>query len=82
MKPKGLCGSGLLQLLAQLYLTRIMDMRGKFRIQDHPRVFEGEEGWAYIVATAQESATGEPIYVDEVEIDILLRSKAAMYNQS
>ena len=79
VRPKGLCGSGLLQLLAQLYLTRIMDMRGKFRTYDHPRIFESEEGWAYIVATAQESATGEPIYVDEVEIDILLRSKAAMY---
>lgn len=78
-RPKGLCGSGLLQLLAQLYLTRIMDMRGKFRLHEHPRVFESEEGWAYIVATAQESATGQAIYVDEVEIDILLRSKAAMY---
>lgn len=77
--PKGLCGSGLLQLLAQLYLTRLMDMRGKFRTHEHPRIFESEEGWAYIVATAQESASGEPIYVDEVEIDILLRSKAAMY---
>ncbi|MCB2193468.1 MAG: ATP-binding protein, partial [Deltaproteobacteria bacterium] len=79
VKPKGLCGSGLLQLLAQLYLTRLMDMRGKFRTHEHPRIFESEEGWAYIVATAQESATGEAIYVDEVEIDILLRSKAAMY---
>lgn len=79
IKPKGLCGSGLLQLLAQLYLTRLMDMRGRFRTYDHPRVFKSEEGWAYIVATAQESASGEPIYVDEVEIDILLRSKAAMY---
>ena len=78
-KPRGLCGSGLLQLLAQLYLTRVMDMRGKFRLHEHPRVFESEEGWAYIVATAEESATGQPIYVDEVEIDILLRSKAAMY---
>jgi uncharacterized 2Fe-2S/4Fe-4S cluster protein (DUF4445 family) len=78
-KPKGLCGSGLLQLLAQLYLTRIMDMRGKFRVHQHPRIFESDEGWAYMVATAAESATGRPIYVDEVEIDVLLRSKAAMY---
>ncbi|MCF8033282.1 MAG: ASKHA domain-containing protein [Desulfarculaceae bacterium] len=78
-KAKGLCGSGLLQLLAQLYLTRIMDMRGKFRVYEHPRIFESDEGWAYIVATPEESASGEPIYVDEVEIDILLRSKAAMY---
>jgi len=60
-RPKGLCGSGLLQLLAQLYLTRAMDMRGRFRVHDHPRIFESEEGWAYIVAAAEESATGQPI---------------------
>ncbi|RJX29104.1 MAG: DUF4445 domain-containing protein [Desulfarculus sp.] len=78
-RPKGLCGSGLLQLLAQLYLTRAMDMRGKFRLHSHPRIFKSEEGWAYIVAPAAESGTGADIYVDEVEIDVLLRSKAAMY---
>ncbi|MEW5912525.1 MAG: ASKHA domain-containing protein [Thermodesulfobacteriota bacterium] len=78
-RPKGLCGSGLLQLLAQLYLTRTMDMRGKFRVHQHPRIFESDEGWAYIVVPAAESATGRDIYVDEVEIDVLLRSKAAMY---
>lgn len=78
-KPKGLCGSGLLQLLAQLYLSRAMDMRGKFLVNDHPRIVQTDEGLGYVVATAGESATGQPIVVDEVEIDILLRSKAAMY---
>ena len=78
-RPKGLCGSGLLQLLAQLYLTRIMDMRGKFLVRDHPRIVQTDEGLGYMVATAGESASGRPIVVDEVEIDILLRSKAAMY---
>jgi uncharacterized 2Fe-2S/4Fe-4S cluster protein (DUF4445 family) len=78
-KPKGLCGSGLLQLLAQLYLSRAMDMRGKFLASDHPRIMQTDEGLGYVVATAAESATGQAIVVDEVEIDILLRSKAAMY---
>ncbi len=78
-KPKGLCGSGLLQLLAQLYLSRAMDMRGKFLIIDHPRILQTDEGLGYVVATGEESATGQAIVVDEVEIDILLRSKAAMY---
>lgn len=79
-KAKGLCGSGLLQLLAQMYLTRIMDMRGKLILEDHPRVFVDEDGVKnYMVATAEESASGEPIAIDEIEIDILIRSKAAMY---
>ncbi len=78
-KPIGLCGSGLLQLLAQLYLTRAMDMRGKFIMGDHPRLVRGEEAPGYLVVPARESGTGRDIVVDEVDIDILLRSKAAMY---
>ncbi|MFZ5584489.1 MAG: ASKHA domain-containing protein [Thermodesulfobacteriota bacterium] len=76
--PKGLCGSGLLQLLAQLYLARIMDMRGKLDPAD-PRVIATDEGLGFCVVPAGESADGRAIVVSEVEIDVLLRSKAAMY---
>lgn len=78
-KPKGLCGSGLLQLLAQLYLARAMDMRGKFSEQPHPRIIPTDEGLAYVVVPADKAEGGREIAVSEVEIDILLRSKAAMY---
>ncbi len=77
-RPLGLCGSGVLQLLAQMYLTRVMDMRGRIVLTGHPRVVETDEGLGYVVASAQE-AQGEPVVINEVEIDILLRSKAAMY---
>ncbi|MBI4800455.1 MAG: DUF4445 domain-containing protein [Desulfarculus sp.] len=78
-KPKGLCGSGLLQLLAQLYLTRIMDMRGKLVAEDERIVPTEYEGQAFVVVPAADSGTGHDILITEVEIDILLRSKAAMY---
>ncbi len=77
-KPVGLCGSGLLQLLAQLYLAGFLDRRGKFRTMDHPRCGH-RRGPGYLVAAAGETGDGLPIVVNEVEIDILLRSKAAMY---
>ncbi|MFH1059241.1 MAG: ASKHA domain-containing protein, partial [Pseudomonadota bacterium] len=76
--PKGLCGSGLLQLMAQLYLARIMDMRGKLDPAD-PRVIPTDEGLGFTVVPAGASASGQAIVITEVEIDILLRSKAAMY---
>ncbi len=76
---KGLCGSGLLTLLASLYLSGAMNMRGRLVLRDHPRIVETDEGRGYVVATAAQSQGGEPIVVNEVEIDILLRSKAAMY---
>ncbi len=78
-RPLGLCGSGLLQLLAQLYLCRAMDMRGKFTDPTHPRIVDTEEGLGYVVVPAKQAAGGRAIVVTEVEIDILLRSKAAMY---
>jgi uncharacterized 2Fe-2S/4Fe-4S cluster protein (DUF4445 family) len=77
-KPKGLCGSGLLQLLAQLYLSGIMDLRGRL-LAGHPRVVETEEGPGFLVASGQQSDHGRDIVISEIEIDILLRSKAAMY---
>lgn len=76
---KGLCGSGLLQLLAQMYLARVMDMRGKIIVPEHPRVMQTDEGLGYAVARAGEHGAPEDIVITEVEIDILLRSKAAMY---
>ncbi len=76
--PRGLCGSGLLQLLAQLYLARIMDMRGRLH-PGHPRVIETDEGLGFVVAQGEEAQDGQAIVITEVEIDILLRSKAAMY---
>jgi uncharacterized 2Fe-2S/4Fe-4S cluster protein (DUF4445 family) len=48
--PLGLCGSGLLQLLAQMYLCRIMDMRGKIIPREHPRIIQTDEGLGYVVA--------------------------------
>jgi uncharacterized 2Fe-2S/4Fe-4S cluster protein (DUF4445 family) len=48
--PKGLCGSGLLQLLAQMYLCRVMDMRGKIIPREHPRIIQTDEGLGYVVA--------------------------------
>jgi uncharacterized 2Fe-2S/4Fe-4S cluster protein (DUF4445 family) len=77
-KPVGICGSGFVDLAAQLYLTRIIDQRGRFR--DPAAVTETEEGPVYVVAPAAETATGEPITVDQIELDSLLRSKAAMYS--
>ncbi|MCB2186645.1 MAG: DUF4445 domain-containing protein [Deltaproteobacteria bacterium] len=79
-RPLGLCGSGLLDLLAQLYLTGAIDPRGRLTLAPgHPRRVESEEAPAFLVAPGAESADGRDIVVDEIEIDILLRSKAAMY---
>jgi len=78
--PCGICGSGLIDLFAELFLSGIIDFRGKLTLpRGHDRRIDTDEGPAFVVVPGNESATGEPILLSEVEIDILTRSKAAMY---
>ncbi len=79
-KPRGICGSGIIDLVAALYLTRIIDIRGKFRpTQAGDRLIEGEDGLQFVVASAEESEDGKPVVLGQVDLDALMRSKAAMY---
>ncbi len=80
-KPKGLCGSGLIDLVAELYLTRQIDIRGKFRPQAAgDRLIAGSEGYQFVVVAGKDSADGRPVVLGQVDLDALMRSKAAMYS--
>lgn len=80
VKPRGLCGSGLISLLAELFLTGVVDKSGNVKIDlDTPRTREGEHGSEYVVAWADETQTGSDIVITRVDIDNLLRAKAAIY---
>jgi len=86
----GLCGSGLIDLVAELYLSRIIDFRGKFRREpvsesaahEHflrQRIIEDETGCSFLVVAEEKSATGTPVLLSQTDLDALMRSKAAMY---
>jgi uncharacterized 2Fe-2S/4Fe-4S cluster protein (DUF4445 family) len=76
--PVGICGSGLIDLLAELFVTGGLDKAGKLR-QGSARVREGSRGPEFVLAWGSETADGTDITVDEVDIDNLLRAKAAVY---
>jgi uncharacterized 2Fe-2S/4Fe-4S cluster protein (DUF4445 family) len=79
-KPKGICGSGLIALLAEMFGTGVVDKAG--HINTHlptPRVRQGEHGAEYVIAYANESAAGREIVVTAVDIDNLVRTKGAIY---
>jgi uncharacterized 2Fe-2S/4Fe-4S cluster protein (DUF4445 family) len=79
-KPRGLCGSGIIDLVAALYLSRVIDIKGKFRpAHGLGRLVETPEGTAFVVAAAAESADGRPVLFAQVDLDAVMRSKAAMY---
>jgi len=79
-KPRGICGSGLISIVAELMEAGVIDQQGKFnRNLDHPRVRAGEDGWEYVLAWDHDSLIGEDIIISEVDLDNMIRAKGAMY---
>ncbi|MFC1969298.1 ASKHA domain-containing protein [Chloroflexota bacterium] len=79
-KPKGVCGSGLINIIAALLETGVIGQNGKFHT-DLPtnRVRPGKSGHEYVLAWASETQTGNDIVITEADIDNFIRAKAAMY---
>ena len=79
-KPKGMCGSGLIALLSELFITGVIDKSGNFRPDcGTPRVRKGEHGLEYVVAWQAECDTAHDVVLTRVDIDNLMRAKAAIY---
>lgn len=78
-KPVGICGSGLIDAAAELFRCGIIDARGKI-VREGDRVFRDRHGTGrYLLAAADESATGREIAITEVDLDNLIRAKGAIY---
>ncbi len=86
-KPRGLCGSGLISLLAEMFVTGVTDKAGHINSQlpitndpsPKSRTRQGEHGAEYVVVWGEDSATGRDIVITQVDVDNLLRAKAAIY---
>ena len=79
-KPKGICGSGLIALLSEAFITGVIDKGGNVNLHAaSPRVREGTHGGEYVVAWGKETESGADIVLTRVDIDNLLRAKAAIY---
>lgn len=79
--PKGICGSGIIDLLSNLYTTGWLDQAGKFDRSRHSEYIQIEGRRAqYIIAPAEETATGKPIVLTELDIENAIRAKAAIYS--
>ena len=79
--PRGICGSGLIELVAGLFTRGIIGRDGRFneakadkrvRLDEHPRTF--------VLVEAGQTSTGKPISLSERDIANLMRAKAAIYS--
>ncbi|MDA3786144.1 MAG: ASKHA domain-containing protein [Deltaproteobacteria bacterium] len=79
-QPMGICGSGLLVIVATLLENKVIDRSGKFNRQlDTPRIRPGRSGYEYVLAWKDESGAHSDIVINEVDIDNFIRAKAAIY---
>jgi uncharacterized 2Fe-2S/4Fe-4S cluster protein (DUF4445 family) len=79
-RPKGICGSGLIDAVAELFLTGIINERGKFNLDlGHPRLRSVGGIAEYLLVPAEQSGTGADIAITEADLDNLIRTKGAIY---
>ena len=76
----GICGSGIIEVIAELYLQGLLLPDGRFNsaIASERLVWEGARG-AYILATPKQSASGEAILVSHEDVRAIQLAKAALY---
>ncbi len=76
----GICGSGIIEVVAEMFLTGILLPDGRFNPDlIHDRIQWDERRGEYILATAEQSTTGSPILVTQDDVRNIQLAKAALY---
>ena len=79
-KPVGICGSGLIDLIGELFRCGIINAKGKF-IKEGRRIRRDEWGIAsYVAAFAKDTANGRDVVLSEPDIDNFIRAKGAIFS--
>ena len=80
LPPRGICGSGVIDLAAVLFLSGMIDIRGKFVPGACKGRLKEKDGLKhFVLVPANESAEGNDLSISQADLDSLIRSKAAMY---
>ena len=79
-KPVGICGSGIIDIISELFRCSIINAKGLFS-REGDRVKRDAHGMGrYVLAAAEESETGREISINEVDIDNFIRAKGAIFS--
>jgi uncharacterized 2Fe-2S/4Fe-4S cluster protein (DUF4445 family) len=81
-KPKGICGSGYIDIIAGLLRLGLIDKSGKIKDAGSPRIRQGETGNEFVIAPKEECDYGSDIVITDADIENLKRAKAAIYSAS
>jgi len=79
-RPCGICGSGVIDLAAGLFMAGMVDIRGQLRPGKCGKRLQEKKGTQHLVVVSRDqSTTGYDLTISQADIDSLVRSKAAMY---
>jgi uncharacterized 2Fe-2S/4Fe-4S cluster protein (DUF4445 family) len=77
---KGICGSAIIDGVAELFRAGIVDSRGKFKTGlESDRIRKGESGWEYVIAWAEETSIGRDIPMTQQDVRQIQLAKAALF---
>jgi uncharacterized 2Fe-2S/4Fe-4S cluster protein (DUF4445 family) len=80
LPPRGICGSGIIDLAAQLFRSGMIDIGGKLVPTVCGSKIKKIDGLLHLVVVpAEKSASGSDLTISQADLDSLIRSKAAMY---
>jgi uncharacterized 2Fe-2S/4Fe-4S cluster protein (DUF4445 family) len=81
VRPKGICGSGLITIAAVMFEMGVIDNRGKFNLDlSTPRIRETDGIFEYVLAWKKETQIDRDIVLTEPDLDNLIRAKGALYS--
>lgn len=78
-KPIGICGSGMIDAISEMFLNGLIDQKGKFIKDRTKRIRDGEDGPEYVFYEDIRGDTTFSIVLTEPDIENIMRAKAAIY---
>jgi uncharacterized 2Fe-2S/4Fe-4S cluster protein (DUF4445 family) len=81
-QPLGLCGTGLIDALAQMFLAGLVDRSGRFQVHRAKGLFcaSPDDGRPqFILVSAREAGSFRDMVITQTDVENLIRTKAAIY---
>jgi uncharacterized 2Fe-2S/4Fe-4S cluster protein (DUF4445 family) len=81
VRPRGICGSGLITMVATMFEMDIINNLGKFnRDLETERIRKGDGIYEYVLAWKEETQIDRDVTLTEIDIENLIRAKGAIYS--
>jgi uncharacterized 2Fe-2S/4Fe-4S cluster protein (DUF4445 family) len=77
--PKGICGSGIIDMVSVLLQMKAINRSGNFVDDESDRIVEIEGKRSYVLVPGDDTRDGRPIYVTESDIENIITAKAAIF---